>query len=115
MPSKILYRYDFASGEREIWYSRPDRYVTYMTSDALGRPLISVLPEQGQGGEIWLLSGPGKGTLIHSSSDGYFTVGGFSDPKGTWMYGSSGVWLLQPNGQLIHVSTAQVQPIGECQ
>jgi hypothetical protein len=115
MMSKILYRYDLGSGTSEMWYSRTDRYVTYLMSDGSGRPLVSVTPEQGPGGEIWLLTGPNKATLVRSGSDAFFAVGGFSDPLGTWMYGSSGLWLLQPAGQLIHVTTAQVQPLAACQ
>jgi hypothetical protein len=110
--SGTLYRYDLRTGAREIWYTRPDAYVVYEGSDALDRPLVAVGSERDPGVEIWLLSGPNKGALIYSTPDGFQV--GKRDSHGTWMYGRSGLWLLQPTSQLLHVTTAQVRPLGEC-
>lgn len=117
MMSTIVFRYDLTSGAREVWYTRPNWWAVYFGSDAAGRPMVGAFPlgqapEAPQPGELWLLSGPNQGTRIYSGLD--LPQPGPSDSQGTWMFGRSGLWLLPPDGQLIHVTAAQVQPLGGC-
>jgi hypothetical protein len=106
-----LYRYDLKSGTREVWYARPNWVVVLTGTDGAGQPLVSVFA-RAEAGELWLLSGPNQGVLIHSG-DGPWSAGP-RDSHGTWMIGQTGLWLFQPNGRLTHVTTAQVQPLGDC-
>src|SRR5712691_5191556 len=114
MPA-ILYRYDLTSRAREVWYTRPSTWVVYFGSDGSGRPLAGVFTrgQSPETGELWLLSGPNQGTRIYSGTD--IPGPGPSDAHGIWMYGRDGLWLLQPDGRLIHVTAAQVLPLGGCQ
>jgi hypothetical protein len=112
MRATTLYRYDLDSGTREVWYARPDTVVVLRGIDAKGRPLVGV-SKGDQAAELWLLTGPNRGTLLHSKLDGPFGAGP-SDSHGTWMSGESGLWLLRPDSQLIHVTTARVEILGDC-
>jgi hypothetical protein len=109
-----VYRYDLISGSREVWYYRKDWTTQYVAVDAAGRPLVGVLTKD-QPTEFWLLSGPNQGTLIRSGDGPWYGSDGPRDSHGNWLTAQpGGLWLLQPNGHLIHVTSADVLPLGDC-
>ena len=106
-----LYRYDLKTGARTIWFKPPSHAVGYIASDSSGRPLVGVFAS-GRTGALWLLSSPFKGTVLHTGDGGpWYGSAGSTDSHGTWL---DGLWLLRPNGQLTHVTTAPVRALGTC-
>jgi hypothetical protein len=111
-----LYRYDLTTGARTVWLTRPNRYVQFIGVDDLGNPLVSVSSTSGSSRELWVVSARSQGAVLYPASAAGGPLDGIPllEPHGVWFGGAGGLWLLQPGGKLVHVSTAQVQPLGGC-
>ena len=110
----VLYRYDLATGAREVWFTRSGRNVQFIGSDDAGHPLAVVFSTTDTKRELWLLTGPSRGTVIYSGSDGPEEQNPVIDSHGVWIAGAAGLWLLPPGGQLVQVSTAPALALGGC-
>ena len=113
----IMYRYDLATGARSVWFAQPGRNVQFIGADGAGHPLAVVFSATDTKRELWLLTGPSKGTVIFSGSDqvgGPFDAIPVTEAHGVWLGGPAGLWLLPPGGQLVKVSSAPVRALGGC-
>jgi hypothetical protein len=110
----VLYRYDLATGARSVWFTRSGRNVQFIGADDAGHPLADVFSTTDTKRELWLLTGPSKGTVIYSGNGGPEEQNPVIDSHGVWIAGGAGLWLLQPGGQLAKVSTAPAQALGGC-
>jgi hypothetical protein len=109
-----LYRYDLATGARSVWFSQSGRNVQFIGADGAGNPITVVFSTTDTKRELWLLTGPSKGTVINSGDGGPDGQNPVIDSHGVWLTGAAGLWLLQPGGQLVKVSTAPAQALGGC-
>jgi hypothetical protein len=110
----VLYRYDLVSGARSVWFSRSGRNVQFIGSDDAGHPIVVVFSTTDTKRELRLLTGPSKGTVIYPGDGGPDGRNPVIDSHGVWLGGAAGLWLLQPGGQLVKVSTAPAQALGGC-
>jgi hypothetical protein len=110
----VLYRYDLVSGARSVWFSQSGRNVQFIGSDDAGHPIVIVFSTTDTKRELRLLTGASKGTVIYSGDGGPDGRNPVIDSHGVWLGGAAGLWLLQPGGQLVKVSTAPAQALGGC-
>jgi hypothetical protein len=114
-----LYRIEFGSATRHVWYSQPNTWVVHLGTDPAGRPLVGSADTRNLSQET-LLVVPTAGTAIAIQSGAVETTPWFvalTDPHGLWFQSTSAsapLWLLRSDDQLITVARAAVRPLGSC-
>lgn len=114
----VLYRYDLATGLRTVWFARSNTFVEYRGAVSDGRPLVNTWSGNASPTfSLMLLSGPSRGSVLYTSGAQEVAPGrgpAITDSHGVWLGSTAGLWLLQPNGKLIKVTSAPVYPLGDC-
>jgi hypothetical protein len=118
--STQVFRIDPTTGERVLWFSKPNPWLWYAGSDASGRPLIQWIPQAPAPSELWVLSGPYQGSRLYSGPQSSipFPSEMAADSRGVWsgsLSGSSVLWLLTTEDQLVKVADTPVEVLGSCQ
>ena len=120
LSSSGVYRIDPSTGDRVLWFSKPNPWLWYADSDASGKPLIQWIQQAPAPSELWVLSGPSQGTLLYSGSQNSipFPSQTAMDSRGVWagsLGGGSALWLLTDDDKLIQVANIPVEVLGACQ
>jgi len=120
LSSSGVYRIDPSTGDRVLWFSKPNPWLWYADSDASGKPLIQWIQQAPAPSELWVLSGPSQGTLLYSGSQVSipFPSQTATDARGVWagsLNGGSALWLLTNDDKLIKVADTPVEVLGNCQ
>ena len=118
--SSGVYRIDPSTGDRVLWFSKPNPWLWYADSDASGKPLMQWIQQAPAPSELWLLSGPSQGTLLYSGSQYSipFPSQTATDAHGVWagsLSRGSALWLLTTDDKLIRVANTPVEVLGTCQ
>ena len=120
LSSSGVYRIDPSTGDRVLWFSKPNPWLWYAGSDASGKPLIQWIQQAPAPSELWILEGPSQGSLLYSGPQeaipfpGSYAV----DSHGVWSGSAStrgAFWLLTTDDKLVKMSDTWVEVLGTCQ
>jgi hypothetical protein len=120
LSSSGVYRIDPSTGDRVLWFSKPNPWLWYADSDASGKPLIQWIQQAPAPSELWVLSGPSQAMLLYSGSQMSipFPSQTATDARGVWagsLSGGSALWLLTNDDKLIKVANTPIEVLGTCQ
>jgi hypothetical protein len=119
LPDKVV-RQDLKSGATVIWIYRPGRSVHLLGLDQRGHPFVLVASGQSSADsvELWLVSAPGSGQRLSSSSDVFDLSALVGDGHAVWFSGgfsgSSGVFVYTPAGGFQKIPGLTGQVAGQC-
>lgn len=122
MPNQVD-RVVLATGAKQLWLYQPETELSVVMTDAAGNPLVFI--DQGRdtghgfwvgtgNGELVLLDRPNHVITLRAGAWDEFRPGAV-DRYGTWLGGTSGIFLLTPDGTFRNVSPLVAQPAGACQ
>ena len=120
LSSSGVYRIDPSTGDRVLWFRKPNPWLWYAGSDASGKPLIQWIQQAPAPSELWILAGPSQGSLLYSGPQeaipfpGSYAV----DSHGVWSGSAStrgAFWLLTTDDKLVKMSDTWVEVLGTCQ
>lgn len=119
-------RFDLKTHAVTPWFRRQGMQVQAIGFDSQEHLIVmattelaGIAAQQGHGSvELWLVTGPGVGQEIYSTSKSPDFVGSFSAPladdHGVWFGTSVGVFLYTSDGKFTKVSEAQGEVAGRC-
>ena len=114
-----LYRIEFGTGARQLWFSQPNTFVVHLGTDPAGRPLVGTVDTRDFSQEkLLVVPTPGQATVIQAGSQestAWFAA--LTDTHGVWFVSSRAaapLWLLPSDDRLITVAQAAVRPLGPC-
>jgi hypothetical protein len=112
------------SGKTTTWMYKPGYWVYWFAFE--GPPLLLVEASRVDLAGIhyyqyWLVSGPGRSTLLASYSGDELSpyrdlvfASGLADKHGIWISGAQSVYLVKRNGAILDVSSHGAVPVGAC-
>lgn len=115
LPDEVVRR-DLKSGATFIWIYRPGHSVHLLGLDQNGHPFVLVASGQSSAdsAELWLVSAPGSGQRLSSSSDVFDLSALVGDGHAVWFSGSSGVFTYTPAGGFQKIPGLTGQVAGQC-
>jgi hypothetical protein len=115
LPDKVV-RQDLKSGGTVIWIYRPGYSVDLLGLDQSGHPFVLVASGQSSADslELWLVSAPGSGQRLSSSSDVFDLSAPVGDGHAVWFSGATGVFIYTPAGGFQKIPGLTGQVAGQC-
>lgn len=104
MPARVN-RLNVSDGSTEAWFTKDGSYLTVLGTDLAGHPVVT------DASTVWLATSPASSSVINVPA-AYYAV--FADAHGTWLGGSTGVFLYTPAGEVQRVTDQAASPVGAC-
>lgn len=114
-----LYRIDFGTAARRVWFKQPDVWVVHLGTDALGNPMVGYGDVRNLAQvTLGVMSAPGQVRVIRTGPNETMAwIASVTDSHGIWFDSNTDaapLWLLQPDDSLVDVAQAAVRPLGRC-